>query len=135
MCAIDKLTNNYIKEIKQNLLCPVRQKKQVLKDIEISVKDFAESKKITDINELYTHFGTPEDVAAAYMPQADIKELKRKIKLRKTAIFVAITVIAIIFALCIDAFLETYPFRQPVIHVFPAVEGTTGEPVSDEVLL
>lgn len=122
MRAIDKLTNNYIKEIKQNLLCPVRQKKPVLKDIANSVKDYAENNNITDINDLYTHFGTPEEVAKSYMSQADIKDIKRKINLHR--FFVAVIAVTLsVFALLLICFLiDDFVHRDFTTYIYPAEE-------------
>lgn len=132
MCAIDKLTNNYIKEIKQNLLCPVRQKKQVLKDIVNSIKDYAENNNITDINDLYAHFGTPEEVAKSYMSQADINDIKRKIKVRRVLIIIIVAALTVVLLCCLKEVQETIPFKQPVLYVSPAMEIPIDEAVSSE---
>ncbi len=134
MCANEKLVKNYIKQIKKNLICPNGQKKQVLKDIENSVKDYLQTNKTASENEIYSHFGTPEDVVSAYITEIDLKEIKRKVFFRKVIIFISAVVIAFILALCIDGFLETFPFKDPVIYISPAIEGTT-EYITDEVML
>ncbi len=134
MCANEKLVKNYIKQIKKNLICSDGQKKQVLKDIENSVRDYLQTNKNASEHEIYSHFGTPEDVVSAYMTEIDLKEIKRKVVFRKVIIFISVIVIAFILALGIDGFLETFPFKDPVIYISPAIEGTT-EYITDEVLL
>ena len=68
------------------------------------------------------------------MIEIDLKEIKRKVVFRKVIIFVSVIVIAFLIALGIRDILETFPFKDPVIYISPAIEGTT-EYITDEVLL
>ena len=107
MCTIEKEIEKYISEIESNLVCCGRLKKSLAKEIEGSVYDYAESRDIKDISEVYNHFGTPEEMARAYLSQVDPKKIRKAVNARKVVIIgvvVALMMLAVFFvSLFIDA--------------------------------
>ncbi len=108
MSAIEKDIRNYISDVGRKLVCSRKQKKQILKDIENEVLDYTDNKQFTDINEIYAHFGTPEEIAKAYLSDAEPQNIKKAINVRKVIIaaVVAVVLIFAIFLLC--TFIESY---------------------------
>ena len=109
MSAIENDIRNYISDVGKNLVCSRKQKKQILKDIENDVLDYTDNKQITDINEIYAHFGSPEELAKSFLSVADIKTVKRKIRTRNIILAiaaVALTAIAV-FVVCTIIKVET----------------------------
>lgn len=97
MSGINKEISVYISAVRKNLICTRKLKKTIITDFRNSVLDFAEERKITDINELYAHFGTPEEVAKTYLADADPKEIKKNINTKKvilTALIIALLMYA-----------------------------------------
>jgi len=90
MSTIEKDIRKYISDVGKNLICSGKLKKQILKDIENTVLDYTDNRQITDINEIYAHFGTPEDLAKTFLLSADVKSVKRKIKVRNIIIVLAV---------------------------------------------
>lgn len=95
MSAIEKDIRNYISDVGKNLVCSRKQKNQILKDIENDVLDYTDNKQITDINEIYAHFGTPEDLAKTFLSSADVKSVKRKIKTRNIVLAFTVVVLTV----------------------------------------
>ena len=62
------------------------------------VYDYAEAKGVTDISELYEHFGTPEEMAKTQMSQIDPKKINKAMKIKK-AVVIGIIVALIMLAI------------------------------------
>ena len=104
MNSIEKDIRNYISDVGKNLVCSGKLKKQILKDIENDVLDYTDNKQITDINEIYAHFGTPEEIAKAYLSDAEPQNIKKAINIKKmllVAIVIALAMLAITFIIAI----------------------------------
>ncbi len=114
MSAIEKDIRNYISDVGRNLVCSRKLKKQILKDIENDVLDYTDNKQITDINEIYAHFGTPEEIAKAYLSDAEPQNIKKAINVRKVIIAAVVAIIMIylgvMFFIVYDAHNETHGY-------------------------
>ena len=75
MKTIEKEINAYIAAVRKNLVCNRKIKKQTVTDLRNSVFDYAENNNITDINLIYKHFGSPEELAKSFMTENDLKYL------------------------------------------------------------
>lgn len=97
MHATEKEIEKYLSEIRDSLVCSSKLKNEIISEIEGFVYDFAERKEIRDISEIYEHFGTPEEMAKTYLSQADPKEIKRAVNVRKVVV-IGITVALLMLA-------------------------------------
>ena len=97
MHATEKEIEKYLSEIRVSLVCSSKLKNEIISEIEGFVYDFAEHKEIRDISEIYEHFGTPEEMAKTYLSQADPKEIKRAVNVRKVVV-IGITVALLMLA-------------------------------------
>ena len=98
MILTEKEIKSYISDVGNNLFCSRKQKKQILADIENEVLTYAENKRITDINEIYAHFGTPEEIAKAYIADAEPQNIKKAFNIRKmlvASVVIALAILAI----------------------------------------
>lgn len=100
MNNLDKEIEAYISEIKKNLLCSTSQKNSITSDLRNSVIDFADSNNIDDINDIYAHFGTPQDIANQSISETEPQKLKKKFNLRKIVI-IGVLIAVLIFAVVI----------------------------------
>lgn len=105
MFSIEQEVNNYIAETGKNLICSQKKKKQILSDIKNSVLDYAENKNITDINEIYAHFGSPEEVARNYLFDADPENVRKATSIKKTVIGVLIAAAVFLMTMVIILFM------------------------------
>lgn len=101
MKTIENEINSYISDVRKNLVCNRKIKKQTVTDLRNSVFDYAENNNITDINLIYKHFGSPEELAKSFMTENDLKYLKRKIIIRRIILAVVFIILALISFLLI----------------------------------
>ena len=109
MCAIEKEIEKYLSEIQNNLVGSNKAKKNIISEIEGFVYDYAEVKGVKDISDIYSHFGTPEEMARTYLSQADPKKVAKAVRIKKAVIIgivAALAIVTLYFALSIyDSYL------------------------------
>ncbi|MBE6786109.1 MAG: hypothetical protein E7538_07765 [Ruminococcaceae bacterium] len=130
---IEKDIKIYLHAIDNNLVCPKKQKKTILEDIEASIRDYIENENITDISQLYSHFGSAEEIAKTYLADfvtpADIKRAVNK----KKALIIGVIVALIIWLLGVCIAVYDAHDDGPDITVYgPAIEAPEGVDVHDE---
>lgn len=93
--------NEYIKNIKKQLLYGTKESRLFLKELKQNILDYADENKNADIADIRQQFGTEEEVANAFLETIDIRTIKRKIKIKHSVIFfvVAMTIIWFIGAI------------------------------------
>ena len=131
MILTEKEIKSYISDVGNNLFCSRKQKKQILADIENEVLTYAENKRITDINEIYAHFGTPEEIAKAYIADAEPQNIKKAINIRKllvAAVIIALAMLAITF---IIAIVDSHNANAAYFTETPIEEITTLPQISN----
>ena len=106
MCTIEKEIEKYLSEIQNNLVGSNKAKKNIIREIEGFVYDYAEVKGVKDISDIYSHFGTPEEMAQTYLSQSDPKKIAKAVKIKKTVV-IGIVVALLMFAIyLIIAFVD-----------------------------
>ena len=88
---------DYISEIKKQLCCDRKAKKQFISDLQNTILEYREANPNATFDELIAHFGTPETIARDFLENAEeyrSRESKNKKALR-------ITLIALLTALLI----------------------------------
>ena len=130
MKTIEKEINAYIAAVRKNLVCNRKIKKQTVTDLRNSVFDYAENNNITDINLIYKHFGSPEELAKSFMTENDLKYLKRKIIIRRIILAVVFIILALISFLLIK---EVMNQASSDINRYTETisEGTTGYAIEE----
>ena len=104
MTAIGKDIEKYISEVGTHLFCLKKNKKEVLAEIREAVFEFAENNEVHSIDGIYKRFGTPEEIAKAYLSDAEPKNIKKAINIRKVsvaAVAIVLAMLAIIFIIVI----------------------------------
>ncbi len=76
--------NKYIKDIKSYLICDYKTQKKFMDDFKNDVFSYIEDNSIGDINEIYEHFGPPQEIANGFFENADTKKIKKKMNISKT---------------------------------------------------
>lgn len=80
MNNIERDIELYLDKIKLNLICKKEEKNRIVSDIRESVYDFVENNNINDIKKVYSHFGTPEEIAKTYYSEKELEEIKKTAK-------------------------------------------------------
>lgn len=99
MGRINKEIDEYIAEIKKNLICSSSQKNTIINDLRNSIVNFVEENDIDDINKVYAQFGTPEEIANQSISDTEPQKIKKNYKHHRVIIVgvvVAVLIIAIV---------------------------------------
>lgn len=99
MSRINKEIDEYIAEIKKNLICSSSQKNAIICDLQESVINFVEENDIDDIHKVYDQFGTPEEIANQSISDTEPQKIKKNYKHHRVIIIgvvVAVLIIAIV---------------------------------------
>ena len=99
MSSINKEIDEYIAEIKKNLICSSSQKNTIINDLRNSIVNFVEENDIDDINKVYAQFGTPEEIANQSISDTEPQKIKKNYKHHRVIIIgvvVAVLIIAIV---------------------------------------
>lgn len=122
MSEINKEIKNYVREVKKLLVCQGKEKRLIIRTVKNAVLNYAEDNNIQDIDEIYTHFGTPKKVAKQYLPEVNIKTLKRKINLHRFFVAVIAVTLSALALLLIWFLIEDFMHRDFITYITPAVE-------------
>ena len=104
MSEISKDIEKYISEVGTHLYCLKKNKKEVLADIRDAVFEFAENNGVHSIDDIYRRFGTPEEIAKAYIADTEPQNIKKAISIRKViviAVVIALVMLALTFLIII----------------------------------
>lgn len=99
---LNKDVNGYIKEIKSLLICDLGTKRKFINDFKNDLFEYIDSNSVSDIEEVYKHFGTPQDISKAFFENADIKKIKKKMNISKT-VLIGVVAALIIWAVGVTA--------------------------------
>ena len=124
MTAINKEIEKYISEVGTHLFCLKKNKKEVLAEIREAVFEFAENNDVHSIDDIYKRFGTPEEIAKAYVADTEPQNIKKAISIRKMlfAAIVSVVLIFTVFMTCI--FIDSHNDRNGTLHI-EIEEGVT----------
>lgn len=122
MIKIEKDIKKYIDEVEEYLVCISKDKKNIIDEIRNSIYVYAEENGISDIKEVYDHFGTPEEIASQHLSTVDPKMIKKALSIKRIfavamAIIVSMVAAMIIIEL-IDCHKETHGTFEETIVVF-----------------
>ena len=104
MPAINKDIEKYLSQVKAYLPCKKSDKAVILADIRQAIYEFAENSAIQSIDDIYKRFGTPEEIAKAYLSDAEPNNIKKAINIRKVfviAVVIALSMLALTFLIII----------------------------------
>lgn len=96
MIKIEKDIEKYMRAVEEYLVCPKEQKEKVFSEIRNSIYVYAEENGISDIGEVYDHFGTPEEIASQALSTVDPKMIKKALSIKRI-VAIALTAIVVSF--------------------------------------
>ena len=121
MAEINKDIEKYLSQVKAYLPCKKSDKAVILADIRLAIYEFAENSAIQSIDDIYKRFGTPEEIAKAYLSDAEPNNIKKAINIRKVIIAAVIAVIVIYLGimifLAVDAHNVTHGYFTEIACV------------------
>ena len=94
---MNRALKQYHRDIRHLLPGTAKQKKQLMDTLWQSIAAYVEDNPDATVQEVQAHFGTPQQIATAYLDEMSTSEVIKKIKTRK--IVISIICIAIVLAL------------------------------------
>ena len=116
MSVIEKEIEKYLSEIRNNLVCSGKLKKDIIEEIESSIYDYAECKGIKDISEVYIHFGTPEEMARTYLSQVDPKKIKKAVNVRKVVVLGVLFALIMLLVFYVAIFIDAHKAHSLIVE-------------------
>ena len=90
-----KELKQYYRDIAKQLPVGRKQKQQILLTITQSVEDYLAAHPLADFQAVQAHFGSPQEITAAYIENMTTPEILKKFRFRKTIIIVVCSVAAV----------------------------------------
>ena len=92
----DKHIKKYLRQVRSLLPCNLREKRRILRDLQGRIGDYLEANPDADFSAVETHFGTPRQIATAFVDEMGAVELLLKLRARKRVIRVVAAFMAVI---------------------------------------
>lgn len=136
MNNIKKDAEAFVAQIKSNLVCPDSEKNRITADIENSILDYIEENGVTDISEVYSQFGTPQEICAQFNAEFEPKKIKKMLNIRKTVLIGVIACVIIFAAVMIGMWIDAHSdfHGQTVmsdVSEYNISENTTEAPINN----
>ena len=116
MIKIEKDIEKYMRAVEDYLVCPKEQKDKVLSENRNSIYVYAEENGISDIGEVYDHFGTPEEIASQHLSTVDPKKIKKALSIKRV-FAIALTALVVSFIVFLVAmFMDAHKDNNGTIE-------------------
>ncbi len=86
----------YLREVSAKLSCPKGVKSVFLRQLKGEILAFADNSTTITVDELYSQFGTPEEIAAGFFDRDDYSAMLKKAKRRAVIWMCASIILAIL---------------------------------------
>lgn len=101
---MNKIYQSYIKSVKKQLICKTAESKKMLRELKSEVEEFLQQNPNADTAQVEERFGTPEEIAKAYLSDTEPQNIKKAINIRKVllaAVAIALAMLTITFIITI----------------------------------
>lgn len=106
MNRFNKEIDEYLSEIRKNLLCTSSQKKAIINDLRAGIVNFIDENNIDDFGEVYAQFGTPQDIANQSVYDTEPQKIKKNFNHHKVVIIGVVVAVLIVAVVIIWAALD-----------------------------
>lgn len=107
--GFQKDLKTYKNEIKSKLICKSKVSKRFAEDLQNNIDNYIADNNVTAIEDVYSHFGTADDIANAFFETVDIKTVRKKIRIKK---LIAVLVAAVIVIVATGVTVATIDLNQ-----------------------
>lgn len=127
-----KIVARYVRAVNKDIIATPKQKRKLFDDLKSDIHDRIVDGKIASYEDIVAHFGMPEQVAKDFFETANIKEIKKKLLIRR------IVVAAVVFCVLLWAGVVIYLKYEAQVEIHNyAVQSfeVDGEMVYEDVLV
>ena len=141
---MNKIGNQYLKQVKSHLTCPAALKKTFLEQLRGDVEEFLETNPNATLEDLAQRFGNPSEMAHSYIETLDGDKLEKQIKkakiIKRIVLFTCLAILAAVLFVASYIVIETlkddtativYTVEETVIDIESNVSEeifSTGDP-------
>lgn len=101
MSISKRALQKYFRQVKGELLCPRKTRKQIIGDLKKNVALYLEDHPEATIENILHTFGSPRQIAASYVEELPTPDLMKKLKLRRRILRCTISIVGGAALLCI----------------------------------
>lgn len=123
----EKELKKYYKYVGKSISASSKEQKEMLRGLQNGIEEYIAKNPNSTLEDIHTHFGKPEEVAAEYMPDMTPKDIKRFTRKKKMILSLSLVLAAIIILFVIVYFSlvwktpgiikETEKFEEPTNQV------------------
>ncbi len=88
----------YVREVNKEIIATPKQKRKLFGDLRSDIHERIADGKIASYEDVIAHFGTPEQVAKDFFATANIKEIKKRLMIRRIIVAAVVCCVFIYFA-------------------------------------
>ena len=115
--------DRYIKEISNNLVCSSKIKKRFLKEFRGNVKEYIQTNRVKQFDDVIKHFGTPHKIAEEFITPDNFNFIQKAINLKKTIIIFSSIVLFSFIVYLVFSYLDGHKSTNGS-HIVEIVDGT-----------
>lgn len=109
----DVALRRYYRRIRAWLPCTRKMKRQIIDEIQSRIEEYLLDNPIVSVEEIESYFGTPQDIASAYVDNLDSQTLLRNLNVkRKIAMAVGCTAFTLFFCWVMYLGTATYELLE-----------------------
>ncbi len=97
MNETNKDIKRYLRKVKGWIPCAGKTKKQIMDQICASVQEYLKQKPEASFSDLCARFGSPQDIAAAYIDNTETAEILKNLRIRRKIVTVAVAAALAVF--------------------------------------
>ncbi|MBR5422694.1 MAG: hypothetical protein IK108_01665 [Clostridia bacterium] len=96
----------YYKEIRSLLIIRTKESKRFMQEFTASVNDYIDAEEINTIASIKAHFGEPEEIAGSFLESADLRYIRKRLKIKSVIMFAVICALVIWLGVAMAAYID-----------------------------
>lgn len=85
----------FLREIRKSIPGGGKQKKQMIERVKASILEYLAEKPDAGYDDLCARFGAPEQIAASYLEELDVSDLKKQLTIREKIVCAVVAVVIV----------------------------------------
>lgn len=125
---MNKIGNQYLKQVKSHLTCPAALKKTFLEQLRGDVEEFLETNPDATLEGLTERFGSPSEMAHSYIETLDGDELQKQIKkakiVKRIVLFTCLGILTVVLVIAVLFIIHIFSNNVSVVTYTVSENGT-----------
>ena len=122
---INRNARRYLRQVRTWLPCSGTMKRQIMEKIRSSISRFLEEEPSADYDSIVSRFGTPQQIASAYVDEQDTEVLLRKLRIKRRIVAAVCCTAAACVAIWLSVALAAYVQSQIDQDGYAVIEVVT----------